>query len=77
MQWVPKVKKVLTIEENVLSGGFGSAVLETLNTFSPKNSNKILRIGLDDKFIDKYGTQEELFKANKLTEDNIINKLLK
>ncbi len=77
MQWVPKVKKVLTIEENVLPGGFGSAVLETLNTFSPNNSNKILRIGLDDKFIDKYGTQEELFKANKLTEDNIINKLLK
>ena len=28
------------IEENVLAGGFGSAVLETINTISPNNTNK-------------------------------------
>ncbi len=77
MQWIPKVKKVITIEENVLAGGFGSAVLETINTISPNNTNKIQRIGLDDNFINKYGSQEELFSITKLTEENIIKKLKK
>ena len=77
IKWAPKVKKIVTIEENVLTGGFGSGVLETLNTFSPKDTYKIERIGLGDKFIDKYGTQEELFKLNKLTKENIIQRLLK
>lgn len=51
--------KIITIEENSIIGGFGSAVVEY---FSDKNyRNNILRIGLPDKFID-HGTQEELHK---------------
>ena len=41
------------------------------------NTNKIQRIGLDDNFINKYGSQEELFSITKLTEENIIKKLKK
>ena len=76
-KWLPKVKKVVTIEENVLSGGFGSAILEITNKLFPKYSHKIKRIGLKDKFIDKYGTQDQLLKANNLTEKNIINNITK
>ena len=51
--------KIVTMEENSLHGGFGSAVLEY---FSDKNyKNDILRIGIPDKFID-HGTQSELHK---------------
>jgi 1-deoxy-D-xylulose-5-phosphate synthase len=52
-----KHKKIVTLEENVLPGGFGSAVSEYL---ADKNyKNKILRIGLPDYFVD-HGTQPQL-----------------
>ena len=58
LKWIPKVKKIVTVEENVLAGGFGSSILEFTSDNFPKNSSKISRIGLPDKFIEKYGTQE-------------------
>lgn len=52
-----KFKKIITIEENSIIGGFGSAILEY---FSDKNyKNEILRLGLPDKFIE-HGTQAQL-----------------
>jgi 1-deoxy-D-xylulose-5-phosphate synthase len=54
-----KFKKIVTLEENSLAGGFGSGVVEY---FTDKNyKNDIMRIGLPDYFID-HGTQEELHK---------------
>jgi 1-deoxy-D-xylulose-5-phosphate synthase len=51
--------KIVTLEENNLPGGFGSAVVEY---FGDKNyKNDIMRIGIPDKFID-HGTQAELHK---------------
>lgn len=52
-----RFNKIITVEENALSGGFGSAVVEYFTDNNYKND--ILRVGLPDKFID-HGTQEEL-----------------
>lgn len=52
-----RFKKIVTLEENSLPGGFGSAVAEYFA--DKKYKNDILRIGLPDFFID-HGTQEEL-----------------
>jgi len=52
-----KFDKIITLEENSLVGGFGSAVLEYLNSRGLKN--ELLRIGLPDKFVE-HGTQAEL-----------------
>jgi 1-deoxy-D-xylulose-5-phosphate synthase len=49
--------KIVTLEENSLAGGFGSAVTEYFS--DKKYKNDILRLGLPDYFID-HGTQEEL-----------------
>lgn len=49
--------KIITVEENSLPGGFGSAVVEYFIDNNYKND--ILRIGLPDHFVD-HGTQEEL-----------------
>lgn len=49
--------RVITVEENALQGGFGSAVLEMLN--DENISAAVLRIGLPDHFIEQ-GTQNEL-----------------
>ena len=45
-----KVKGIVTVEEHVLEGGFGSAVLELLSEEDIKI--KVKRIGLPDKFIE-------------------------
>ncbi|MBT8382223.1 MAG: 1-deoxy-D-xylulose-5-phosphate synthase, partial [Ignavibacteria bacterium] len=52
--------KIVTLEENNLPGGFGSAIIEYLSAKNYKND--VLRIGLPDKFVD-HGTQAELHKA--------------
>src|SRR3989339_415865 len=65
-----KVKNIVTIEENVVSGGFGSSVCELL-----KNSGvKIKIIGLPDQFIE-HGKQSDIRKKYGLTEDTIYNNI--
>ncbi|QNF26132.1 1-deoxy-D-xylulose-5-phosphate synthase [Metabacillus elymi] len=62
---------VLTIEEAVLQGGFGSAVLE----FAQENNyyeSKISRIGIPDQFIEHGSVSKLLEEIGMTTEDVII-----
>ena len=52
-----KFNKIITLEENNLPGGFGSAVAEYF--ISNNYKNDLYFIGIPDKFVD-HGTQEEL-----------------
>jgi len=47
-----RVPRIVTIEENVLQGGFGSAVIEYLSD-SEINHVKVKRLGIGDKFIEQ------------------------
>ena len=60
---------ILTIEEGMKTGGFGSYVLNYLNDLDFEGKVKIL--GIEDKFIDQ-GTRSELLDECGLTADNII-----
>jgi 1-deoxy-D-xylulose-5-phosphate synthase len=42
---------IVTVEENVLAGGFGSAVLEHLADNDLLGSTRVLRIGLPDRYV--------------------------
>jgi 1-deoxy-D-xylulose-5-phosphate synthase len=42
---------IVTVEENVLAGGFGSAVLEHLADNDLMGATRVLRIGLPDSFV--------------------------
>ncbi len=54
-----KFDKIITVEDGVIKGGFGSAVLEFM---SENNYNsKIKMLGVPDQFINQ-GTPEELYK---------------
>jgi len=67
-----KHDKIVTLEENNLPGGFGTAILEY---FSDNNfKNDILRIGLPDKFID-HGTQAELHKQIEVDPEGIAARI--
>lgn len=54
-----KFKKIITVEDGCLMGGFGSAVIEFMadNNYSAQ----VMRLGVPDKFI-HHGTQEELWE---------------
>ena len=67
---VKKVHKIVTVEENTLSGGFGSGIKELLAT----DNVRILSIGLPDKFIE-HGSREELRKKYGLTSDKIAQRV--
>jgi 1-deoxy-D-xylulose-5-phosphate synthase len=64
--------KIVTLEENNLPGGFGSAVVEYLSERNLKND--VLRIGLPDKFVD-HGTQAELHKILGIDVDGIARQI--
>ncbi len=57
---VERTRKLLTVEENTLCGGFGSAVMELIRSAGFSNL-KIESLGLPDKFIE-HGPQE-LFRS--------------
>lgn len=65
-------QRIVTIEENNLPGGFGSAVVEYFNDMHYKNY--ILRIGIPDKFID-HGTQAELHKQINIDPAGIVDQI--
>ena len=68
---------LVTLEEHSLNGGLGSSILELLTDEGiDKSFNNILRIGLEDKFIDDYGTQESLMIQNGLNAESIEKKIL-
>ncbi|MCX7401711.1 MAG: 1-deoxy-D-xylulose-5-phosphate synthase [Planctomycetia bacterium] len=50
---------VVTVEENALPTGFGSAVLEALNTAGITSPGPIVRMGLPDRFVE-HGERGEL-----------------
>ena len=62
--------QLLSIEDNVISGGAGSAVLEVLNAHGLSNSLRIL--GLPDYFSEQ-GSQAELYQLYGLDKHGIIN----
>ncbi len=65
-------EKLITVEENVLEGGFGSAVLETLQEL--KLDLPVERMGLPAQFIEQ-GSCPELLRKCGLTAENILQKL--
>lgn len=61
-------KNVVTVEDGVLQGGFGSAVLEFMADHQYAAST--IRIGVPDKFID-HGTTDELYRDYGLDQQGI------
>jgi len=67
-----RFKRFITIEENVCSGGFGSAVMEFFQSQGLCVSIKI--IGLEDKFTGQ-GKREELLKSQGLIGHELLDRL--
>ena len=69
------VKLIITIEEHVLNGGLGSAVLEAFSDHGLEK--KVIRLGIPDVFAKKYGSQELLMREFGLDQETIFNLVVK
>jgi len=65
-----KVGRIITVEENVLSGGFGSSVLETLGE-SDIQGVKVKCLGINDVFVE-HGSQSIMRKKYGLDVEGIV-----
>ncbi|MDH4404155.1 MAG: 1-deoxy-D-xylulose-5-phosphate synthase [Flavobacterium sp.] len=63
-------EKIITIEDGVIKGGFGSAILEFAS--QNKYSIPVLNLGIPDEFIEQ-GTVEELHHYCKIDVESIIS----
>jgi 1-deoxy-D-xylulose-5-phosphate synthase len=67
---------LVTVEENVLMGGFGSAVLEHLeDTVTDRPRARVLRIGLPDRYI-THGTPALLREEVNFTPESVAERVL-
>ena len=68
-----KFKQIITIEDGVIQGGFGSAVLEFM---SDNNYNiQVKRLGISDNFVE-HGSPEELYHMLGLDAEGIAASIL-
>ncbi len=74
LRFSAKCKKVVTVETNTVSGGFGSAVLELLNRESMKR--EVLLIGIPDRFIE-HGERDKLFESINMDKKSLKDKIRK
>ena len=70
-----RIKRVVTVEENVLSGGFGGGVMRLLQE-SGISDVQAVNIGIPDKFIE-HGTQAILRAKYGLDAEGIVKRTLK
>ena len=69
--WAKRTGRVLTVEENVLQGGFGSAVLELFQERG-LGSVQVRRLGIPDTFLE-HGPQALLREKYGIDENGIMN----
>jgi len=68
-----KTKRLVTVEDNVLAGGFGSAVAEYL---SDKNADfKLLRLGIGDEFVE-HAKPAQLYDSLHLSAEKMAQDIL-
>ena len=67
-----KYKTIVTAEDGIIAGGFGSAVLEWMSDhgYSPR----IIRLGVNDQFVE-HGSTKELYHLLKLDKEGLCESL--
>ena len=69
-----RTKLLVTVEDNVIQGGFGSAVLEALGAHGALGRTSVLRLGIPDRFVD-HGAPALLYDAVGLSAPKIAQRV--
>jgi 1-deoxy-D-xylulose-5-phosphate synthase len=71
---ISRAAHIITVEENILQGGMGSAILEFMQQADIKNK-KVRRIGIPDVFVE-HGSQKMLRSLYRLDKEGIFQTLV-
>lgn len=71
---VMKTRKLVTLEDNTINGGFGSSVLEMINQRGINVKTKLF--GFPDQPI-PHGSRNQLFKKYKLDKESLVEEIFK
>lgn len=74
LQAAQQYDKLITLEEGVLAGGVGSAVLELLNSKGALHNTQVLTLGIPDEFV-PHGDKNHLFQDLGLDVASITDKI--
>ena len=67
LDYASKSRVIVAIEENTIIGGLGSALAELISEAALNPARKFKRIGIPDRFPDKYGSQTNLLEYYGIT----------
>ncbi len=71
-----KFDTIVTVEDGVINGGLGSAILEWLADHpSCANQRRVIRLGVNDQFVE-HGSTQQLYHLLKLDKQGICESLL-
>jgi 1-deoxy-D-xylulose-5-phosphate synthase len=73
-----KFETIVTVEDGVISGGLGSAVLEWMaanERLKAEKGKRVVRLGVNDQFVE-HGSTKELYHLLKLDKEGICESLL-
>jgi len=68
-----RFKKVVTVEENALQGGFGGAILELISDLG--TGNQVLRIGVPDRFVE-HGNTNILLESLRMDARSLVQRVV-
>ena len=72
--YAARTRLLITLEEHVLQGGFGSSVLEMLNSLEIPDL-RVVRFGIGDTFVE-HGKRDILLARHNLTADSVVETAL-
>lgn len=72
--YAARTKLLITLEEHVLQGGFGSGVLEKMNSLEIPDL-KVICLGIGDTFVE-HGKRDILLARHNLTPDSVVETAL-
>lgn len=73
VEWAAPVRRVVTLEDNVVSGGFGSAVMEAFATAGLVK--EVTNIGVPDRFL-PFGAASDVMESVGMDPDSVVERVL-
>ncbi|HUG09002.1 MAG TPA: transketolase C-terminal domain-containing protein, partial [Acidimicrobiia bacterium] len=73
VEWAAPVPHVVTLEDGVVAGGFGSAVMEALAAAGM--AKEVTRIGVPDRFL-PHGSPSDIMESLGMDPDSVVERVL-
>lgn len=76
LEYASPARAIVTIEENTIIGGLGSAVAEIIAEANFEPSKKFKRLGIQDVFPEHYGSQAKLLDHHLISTRSLLSTVL-